>query len=62
MATESFFIHIKLTNKDKNVVEELANSLEDEKYQYHIPEDKVKEIRQKEEEETKKILEWLKTI
>lgn len=62
MATESFFIHIKLTDKDKDVIEELAKCLEDEKYQYYIPDEKIKEIRRKEEEGTKKVLEWLETI
>lgn len=62
MAIESFFIHIKLTDKDKDAVERLVKCLEDEKCQYFIPDEKVKEIRQKEEEGTKKVLEWLKTI
>jgi hypothetical protein len=59
MATESFFIHIKLTKEDEEVAEKFLNDLENENVHYFISEDKIQEVRRLEEEGKQAILKWL---
>ncbi|RUM46496.1 MAG: hypothetical protein DSY47_07985 [Hydrogenothermus sp.] len=62
MATESFFIHIELTEKDKDIVEKLISHLEDKSKHYHISQEEIEKVKLREEEGKKKVLEWIQIL
>ena len=62
MATESFFYHIKFTNKDERELKQLIEDLILLKNGYEISQEDLQKIKEKEKKSEKVLSEWIKNL
>ena len=62
MATESFFNHIKFTNKDERELKQLIEDLILPKNGYEISQEDLQKIKEKEKKSEKVLFEWIKNL